>query len=138
MMPDETLIAAEHRWTDAMRTHDLAALEQIVAEDCRLIVGVLGRPLQIMSRERWLSTIDLYEPEWVTFDDVQTTVAGDIGIVTMLWTQKATVNGVDRSATFFITDLWRRENGDWRVFERHSSRPETPTASSDELRAMSR
>ncbi len=138
MSDSEALIAAEHAWKEAMAAHDLAALDAIVADDCRLIVGVLGRPLQVMSRERWLGTIHLYEPEWITFDDVQTTVAGDIGVVTMLWSQKATVQGVDRSATFFITDLWRREGGRWRVFERHSSRPEQPTASSDALRDMSR
>ncbi len=119
-----------------MAAHDLTALEQIVAPDCRLIIGVAGRPLQIMSRERWLSTIHLYQPESIIFDDTHTTVAGDIGIVTLLWTQKASVNGVDRSATFFITDLWRREDGVWRVFERHSSRPEAPTASSDALRDL--
>lgn len=133
----DALIAAEHAWTEAMKAHNLDALEQIVAPDCRLIVGVAGRPFQIMSRERWLSTIHLYEPEWIRFDDVQVTVAGDVGIVSILWTQKATVQGVDRSATFFVTDIWRRDDGTWRVIERHSARPETPTASSDALRDMS-
>ncbi len=132
------LLAAEHAWTAAMAAHDLPALERIVAPDCRLIVGVTGKPLQVMSRERWLGTIHLYQVESVAFEDVQTTVAGDIGIVTLLWTQKASVSGVDRSATFFVTDLWRREPGGWQVFERHSSRPETPAASSDVLSELSR
>lgn len=132
------LLAAEHAWTAAMAAHDLPALERIVAPDCRLIVGVSGKPLQVMSRERWLGSIHLYQFESVAFEDVQTTAAGEIGIVTLLWTQKASVNGVDRSATFFITDLWRREQGVWRVFERHSSRPEARTASSEMLSELSR
>jgi ketosteroid isomerase-like protein len=138
MNDSDALIAAEHAWKDAMAAHDRAALDRIVAPDCRLIVGVAGRPFQIMSRERWLGTIHLYEPEWIRFDDLQVTVAGDIGIVSILWTQKATVQGVDRSATFFVTDIWRRDNGEWRVIERHSARPEAPTASSDALRDLSR
>lgn len=133
----EALIAAEHAWTNAMKAHDRAALERIVAPDCRLIVGVAGRPFQIMSRERWLGTIHLYQPEWIRFDDIQVTVAGDVGIVSILWSQKAAVDGVDRSATFFVTDIWRREGAGWQVIERHSARPETPTASTDALRDMS-
>lgn len=132
------LLAAEHSWTAAIAAHDLSALERIIAPEYRLIVGVSGKPLQVMSRERWLGSIHLYQFESVAFEDVQTTAAGEIGIVTLLWTQKASVNGIDRSATFFITDLWRREQGVWRVFERHSSRPEAPTASSEMLSELSR
>ncbi|HYO88092.1 MAG TPA: nuclear transport factor 2 family protein [Candidatus Limnocylindrales bacterium] len=131
------LMTAEHAWKDAMAAHDRAALEQLVAPDFRLIVGVAGRPLQVMTRERWFGSIHLYEIETASFDDAQTTLAGDIGIVTLLWTQRATVNGADRSATFFITDLWRYEHNNWRVFERHSSRPEPPTASSETLKRFS-
>ena len=35
--------------------------------------------------------------------------------------QRATVLGEDRTGMFIITDLWRRVEGTWRVWKRHST-----------------
>jgi hypothetical protein len=33
----------------------------------------------------------------------------------------ATVNGIDRSGLFTISDIWRLRDGHWRVWRRHST-----------------
>ena len=44
----------------------------------------------------------------------------------MLWRQRASLRGADRSAQFTLTDIWVKQANGWRLAERHSSRPEHP------------
>jgi len=64
----------------------------------------------------------------MTIDDIHARVYGDVGVVTLIWTQRAFVSGGERSGTFFITDIWLKTPDGWRITERHSSRPEPATA----------
>jgi SnoaL-like domain len=48
-------------------------------------------------------------------------VAGDIGLVLHRGRQEAIVRGADRSGSFVLTDIWRRTDGVWRVWRRHST-----------------
>jgi ketosteroid isomerase-like protein len=57
---------------------------------------------------------------------MQIHVYGDTAVVLMLYTQKATVRGQDRSGQLVITDIWVNGSKGWRIVERHSSRPEVP------------
>ena len=107
-----------------MQTRDLTQLNELVADDFFVTIAAQGMPLQITRRERWLSVMPNYEIQEMTIDDIRVQVYGDFAVVTLLWTQRATVNGNDRSGTFFITDIWRNTENGWRVAERHSSRPE--------------
>ena len=47
-------------------------------------------------------------------------------VALLLFTQKATTGGQDRSAQFDITDIWVKADESWLIIERHSSRPEVP------------
>ena len=62
----------------------------------------------------WNSTID--------------NVYGNTSIALLLFTQKATTGGQDRSAQFDITDIWVKAGESWLITERHSSRPEVVVA----------
>lgn len=120
----EQLIALERAWASAMQTRDLTQLNNLVTDDFFVTIAVQGMPLQVTPRERWLSVMPSYEIQEMTFDDIRASVYGDVGIVSLIWTQRALINGSERSGTFFITDIWRNTATGWRVAERHSSRPE--------------
>lgn len=122
------LIALEHAWAKAMQTRDLTQLNALVMDDFFVTIAAQDMPLQSTGRERWSSTMPTYEIQSVTIDDIRATVYDQIAVVCLLWSQHATVNGNDRSGTFFITDIWRNTEDRWRVAERHSSRPEPATA----------
>lgn len=129
--PNETaehLIALERAWAGAMQVRDLTQLNNLVTDDFFVTIAVQGMPLQTTQRERWLSVMPTYEIQEMTFDDIRATVYGDVGVVALIWTQRALINGSERSGTFFITDIWRNTPAGWRVAERHSSRPEPAAA----------
>lgn len=123
----QQLIALEHAWANAMQTRNLTQLNEMVTDNFFVTIAVQGMLLQVTHRERWLSVMPNYEIIEMTIDDIRATVYDEIGVVTLLWTQRAFVNGNERNGTFFITDIWRNTENGWRVAERHSSRPEPAT-----------
>lgn len=129
--PNETtahIIELEHAWANAMQTRDLTQLNNLVTNDFFVTIAVEGMPIQVTQREPWLSVMPNYEILEMTLDDIRATVYGDTAVAILIWTQRARVNGGERSGTFFITDIWRKIGNDWRVAERHSSRPEPANA----------
>lgn len=89
-----------------------------------------GGPLRVVPRERWLENLKFYKVHSYSIDDIKVSVYGDVAVVLMLYTQKATVGRTptDRSAQFVLTDIWVKQKNGWRVAQRHSSRPEQPPA----------
>jgi hypothetical protein len=77
-----------------------------------------------MSRADWLDAA--YKIEAYEFKELVAKRFGtDVVVVTSYYTQKAIVDGRDRSGDFFLTDVWVRDGKRWRVAWRHSSEPET-------------
>lgn len=120
---------AEREWNAAIDRRDAAAMQRFLAPTYFLAVAVQGRPLQIVPREVWLGNLELYDIRAYNIDDMRVNVYGNVAIVTMLFTQDAVVGPErrERSAQFFLTDVWVRLSDGWRVSERHSSRPEQPS-----------
>ncbi len=121
------VIVLEREWAASIKRQDVAEMEHFLADDYFLAIGVQGEKLQIVPRDTWLETLKVYETESFDIEDMHVHVYGDVAIVLMQATQKATVRGQDRSGNFVLTDVWRRQNASWRVVERHSSRPEPAT-----------
>lgn len=121
---------AEQEWNAAIDRRDAAAMQRFLAPTYFLAVAVQGRPAQVIPRETWLGSLALYDIRSYSIDDMRVNVYGEVAIVTMLFTQDAVVGPErrDRSAQFFITDVWVKHPDGWRVAERHSSRPEQPRA----------
>lgn len=119
---------SERLWAAAIQRQDLAAMTSFLSEKYYLGIGVQGEPLKIIPRAAWLDTLKFYVTASFKIDDSHVSIYGDTAIVLMLCSQKATVRGQDRSAQFLITDVWIKEAKGWRVAERHSSRPEQPSA----------
>jgi ketosteroid isomerase-like protein len=122
--------AVEEEWNAAIKRRDAKAMQRFLAPGYFLAVGVQGRPLQVVPRENWLRNLELYDIQSFSIDDMKVSVYGETAVATMLITQKAVVGRErrDRSAQFFITDVWVRHADGWRVAERHSSRPEQPVS----------
>jgi hypothetical protein len=45
----------------------------------------------------------------------------DLAVVSLLLTQKATVDGVDRTGDFYEVDIWKRNGGKWQIIARYSA-----------------
>ncbi len=119
------------RWDRAVQERDVSDAQDVLHEDYAL---VLVRPAKaVMTRAQWLELLpDYVVDEWIIREQV-IDVDGDVAAVLQRVDMKATVAGQDRSGTFVTSDLWRRVNGGWKVWRRHS----TPL-SSGELPAADR
>lgn len=124
----QQLIALERAWANAMQTHDIATLDAMVTENFFVTIAVEGMPIRKTERAQWLASLPQYEIIEMTLSDFQVNVYDNVGVVNLTWTQRARVNGSERSGTFFITDIWRNTANGWRVAQRHSSRPEPANA----------
>lgn len=129
---EREIVELEKKWNDAIQRQDLAQMELFLADSYFLAGGMQGRPLRVVPRERWLENLKSYKVHSYSIDDIKVSVYGDMAVVLMLYTQKATVGHppTDRSAQFVLTDVWVKQKSGWRVAQRHSSRPEQPTAAS--------
>lgn len=120
----QQLIGLEHAWANAMQARDISKLDEMVTKDFFVTIAVEGTPIRKTERAPWLASMPHYEIIEMALGDFQVNVYGNIGVVNLIWTQRARVNGGERSGTFFITDIWRNTANGWRVAQRHSSRPE--------------
>lgn len=122
------------QWMRAWMEGDRPTLEAMLAPDYALIVSAM--PDRRMDRQTWLETCERYRCAAFAYRQVQVRDLGGLAAMSSLAVQTATLDGVDRSGRFWLTDLWRPggPNG-WQVCARYSSWPEAPGASSAALDA---
>ena len=121
----EEIIDLENSFATAIMNQDVEQIKKLQADTYFLAIGVQGMPLQIILREKWLLGLKDYVTESFSIDDIKVNVYGNTAVALLMYSQKATVRGQDRSAQFILTDIWIKEDSDWVIAERHSSRPET-------------
>ena len=121
----EEIIHLENSFATAIMNQDVEQTKKLQADTYFLAIGVQGMPLQIIPREKWLLGLKDYVTESFSIDDIKVNVYGNTAVALLMYSQKATVRGQDRSAQFILTDIWIKEDNDWVIAERHSSRPET-------------
>lgn len=114
---------ASDRWMAAWVAQDRAKLEAILADDYALVVSTV--PTIAFPRSNWLDiAVGAYVCTRFEYDGVQLRrVADDMIAMSAIADFDATMAGIDRSGRYFVTDLWRREGGSWKVCGRYSSRP---------------
>ena len=126
--PQEEIIYLENSFAAAIKSQDTLQTEIFLSDSYFLSIGVQGAPLQVISREHWIAGLKDYVTESFSIDDIKVNVYGNTAVAMLMYSQKAIVRGQDRNAQFVLTDIWIKEDKDWKIAERHSSRPEIPTA----------
>lgn len=125
--PQEQIIDLEKSFATAIKTQDILKTKMFQADTYFLAYAVQGMPsIQIVPRQAWLTLLKDYVTESFTIDDIKVNVYGKTAIAMLLFTQKATVRGQDRSGQFVLTDIWYKGKKGWLITERHSSRPGPP------------
>ena len=127
----EEIGALEQRFADAILAKDLDTLKVILAPEFRL-VGVRSTGTSDMPREAWFAglgrmTFSHFEP---TVSSVE--VFGDMALATVEGSWTLQFDGRQIAENFYVTDVWVRRDGDWRIVRRHSSpyQPVTVSAAS--------
>lgn len=115
----DDLTAAMRRFDEAVQHRDHRAAEEVLDEDFALVL--VHPAAALMPRARWLQVLDDYVVHSWTVEEQHIDQADDVAAVLSRVRMQATVLGEDRSGLFVVTDVWRRREGSWRVWRRHSS-----------------
>ena len=131
-----TIEARSTAWMNAWVEQDRGVLEDSLAPDYALIVSAMAE--RRMDRDLWLATCDRYVCSRFAYRDVQVReLAPGLAVMSAVGDQVASMGEIDRSGSFFLTDVWRLEpDGHWRVCARYSSHPEPAGASSGALGSL--
>ena len=120
---EQSLLALERRWMEALRTREASTLGQLIADDFLFVMpGAAGSTQG--NRDKYLGhalrelKISSYE-----FEGQTVRLYGRTAIVSGRLTQKATgAGGEDLSGGYLLTDVWVRQDGLWRIVSHHASR----------------
>ncbi len=116
---DDELTAAMATFDRCVVERDVGAAADVLDEDFALIL--LHPAPARMDRSRWLAVLPDYIVDRYEVDEVVAEVDGDVATVLQRLTMNATVLDEDRSGRFVISDTWRRRDGQWRIWRRHST-----------------
>lgn len=119
MDPSPSVIAAlEEQLTRAIGSCDGPACGALIGDDFTAIVANAGQALMVMLRADWLKGVASGRASTFSIDDTAVSMHGDVAIATVLFSEK------DNEATqLLVTDVWRRKDDRWILFERHAGRP---------------
>ena len=125
-MQDEAVMAAERDllerwqgWQRSIEERDIQAAGGYLDDNYAL--ELVAPQAVVVSRAQWLETLPGYVVSSYSVDERIVDVDGDLAVVLHRARMQATVFGANRSGTFVITDVWRRREGVWWVWRRHST-----------------
>ena len=125
---DGEFLRLETAWTEAMKAQDGDSIESFLAPDFTLTVAQ-PTGLVVTDRAAWLrNATTTFKVREFAFKHFAVRRFGDVAVVSSIYTQLATVNGRPRSGDAFLTDVWTRVDGQWKVSARYSSDPKARTA----------
>jgi ketosteroid isomerase-like protein len=107
------LIAAEHRFNDALLRADWKMVEQIFAED--LVVTNSDGSVTHKSDELKSVKSGDEKLESIEISDVRVQDLGDVAVVTGKLVEKGRYKTTDVSGSYRFTDVWAKRNGRWQL-----------------------
>ncbi len=124
----------EEVWATALVQQDTAVLQRLLAPEYALIVS--ASPERPIPRAAWLATLPEYRTRSLAINALTVRALGELAIASFVGDLDARVRGVERRGRYFLTDVWQRQDGTWRVVARYSSRPEEASASTRALEGV--
>ena len=116
---DNDLAGSIERFQNCIEQRDAESASQLLDADYALVLVQPARA--VMPRARWLEVLPDYVVHAYDVEEQVVDVDGDCAVVLHRARMNATVLGEDRSGVFVITDVWRRRDGAWRLWRRHST-----------------
>jgi ketosteroid isomerase-like protein len=121
----DELHEASDAWDGAVIDRDVEAASALLDDNYELVL--IQPDVQRVPRDAWLRMLPGYVVHSWDTEAQLIDIDGDVGTVLTRLRMSATVLGEDRSGVFITSDIWRRSEGAWRVWRRHS----TPMSAGD-------
>jgi hypothetical protein len=116
---------------------DLKTLKALTAGNFILLTG--SKPPAILDRRSWLEAAgDRYDCSSYRFADIYVREFGAFALFNARLELKATLDGKDRSGTFWLSDVWRkgRVRRSWKLVQRTLSAPDDTPDLAKAIRAL--
>ena len=111
------LIALSNELVGAVHEHDVARLEQLLADEFTLN-GAAGE----LDREAFLeAAAGPYEIDDWAYEEIDPDVYGNSAVVVSRYRQTGRLAGRDLSHRMHVTDIWVRRDGRWQIVRRHAT-----------------
>ena len=127
---EQSLMAIQRRWSDAVVRHDIATLKSILADD---LTGIdfNGAP---WNKEQYLAEVKSgdFMAESATCEDMTVRASLNIAVVTGRYVEKSSYKGKDSSVNARFVEVYAKRAGRWQVVSSQLTSiapPETVTAS---------
>jgi len=117
----EQLQRLEQNCADAILHKDAGALERLVGSEFTLRIADV--PEGSAPRALWIdNTLTRLKPESIELRDCAARKLGDdLGVISCVHDQRATIEGRNFSGGFYVVDFWRKSSGNWQILARYSS-----------------
>ena len=111
------LVELEEAFNDAMVSNDVESIARCITDDWILVTPEAGP----VPRSRILEVIGTGRLTHTTMTKIalHACVMGDVAWITGRGQNTGTFNGSPMEADEYITDIYRRENGEWRCMLTH-------------------
>ena len=114
------LLAVEKALADAIARSDAEAASSILAED--FVLSSTGGMSQHMTREEWLAALPQLETRSLEPEVLDSRLFGDVMVARVLVRWQASFGERDMTGSYAVTDIFRRDEGAWRLAWRVSVR----------------
>lgn len=119
---EQELMKLEVEWADAIKKHDKAALERLLADDL-LHTDEDGR---VISKAEYIARTDGAALESYGVSEVSVRSYGNTAIVSARWTIKGSAGDRDFSGDYRETNVWVKKGGRWQVVATQVGRVKQP------------
>jgi ketosteroid isomerase-like protein len=116
----DTALALEQALADAIVRSDPNAAASILAED--FVLSSTGGMSQHMPREEWLAALPQLETKSLEPEVLGGRLFGDVMVARVLVRWQASFGERDMTGSYAVTDVFRQEDGGWRLAWRISVR----------------
>jgi hypothetical protein len=121
----EQLRQFEQQLGEAAMHRDTTVLERLVGSEYSLRLG--DAPELSVPRTVWIDNSRPQAPHPYRLESLEEhyhaarKLNDNLAVVSFLLTQKASVDGVDRSGDFYEVDIWKKTEGKWQIIARYST-----------------
>lgn len=99
---------------------DTKTMERLVSPE--FTVRVSDAPERSLPRSLWGQPTGAYKMESIEERHHSARKLGeDLAVISLLLTQKASLDGRDRSGDFYLVDIWKKSGDRWQIIARYSS-----------------
>jgi ketosteroid isomerase-like protein len=122
-VPDKNLQvvdALEREWRDALCNKNMDRLRALVHPDF-VLIGTRSSGPFVMHRDEWLDAIQRREVETIDLEVRDATVLKDVMVGTVHARWKVKYLGRVIQDCVLLTDVWVKDEGQWRAIRRHST-----------------